>query len=199
MALNIQQQRIAHFLAQGLKPAQICGIVGVTPSYISQLLSEDGPEEFKEFVKAETLEMASKVDEDALLSAKYMSAEHKILKAIEDSIVMAELPVMIQALKVIGDRQEKRASRKAGLTSIAQMVSNNQTNITVLTLPAHAVPEYEVNGQGQVVAIDGQGMSPLSSNGVKQLFAARKEGMKLVQALPVADGNGLEQGNGTDF
>lgn len=182
MALNAQQARIAHFLAQGLKPAQICGIVGVTPAYISQLCSADGPEEFKLAVQESAAEQQDKADEDSLLSAKYLSAEHKILKAIEDSITMAELPVMIQALKVIGDRQERRAQRKAAVGAIGQMISGPQVNVTVLNLPAHAVPEYEVNSQGQVVSINKTGMAPLTSSGVRQLFSARKEGQKLVQS-----------------
>lgn len=180
MALNVQQKRIANFLAQGLRPGQIATIVGVSPAYISQLCGDDGPEEFKETVKAVAGEVAREVDEDQIISNKYLATEHKLLQAIENSLVNAEFPQLVQALKVIGERQERRAARKVGLIN-PQQIGVVQNNITVLQVPAHAVPEYQVNGQGQVMAIGSQVMSPLSSQGVKELFRARREGQKLVQ------------------
>ena len=173
MALNIQQQRIANFLAQGLKPAQITSIVGVSAGYISQLCSEEGPEEFRSYVQCKAAEQQEASDEDALVSAKYISVEHKLLQAMEGALLGAELPAIANALKIVSERQEKRAARKAGIM-VPGGVHNTQVNVTVLNLPAHAIPEYQVNGQGQVLAVDGQALSPMSSNAVKQLFMSRK-------------------------
>lgn len=180
MALNIQQQRIANFLAQGLKPAQITSIVGVSAGYISQLCGEDGPEEFKSYVQEKAAEQQEKQDEDALVSAKYISVEHKLLQAMEGALLGAELPAIANALKIVAERQEKRAARKAGIM-VPGGTFNQQVNVTVLNLPAHAVPEYELNGQGQVIAVDGQGLAPMSSLAVKQLFLDRKKPLVIPQ------------------
>lgn len=184
MALNIQQQRIANFLAQGLKPVQISSIVGVTPAYISQLCSEEGPEEFRSYVQLKAAEQQESVDEDALVSAKYVSVEHKLLQAMETALLGAELPAIANALKIVAERQEKRAARKAGIM-VPGGTFNQQVHVTILNLPAHAVPEYQLNGQGQVIAVDGQGLAPMSSNAVKQLFQARKKALVIPEEQEV--------------
>ena len=186
MALNIQQQRIANFLAQGLKPAQITSIVGVSAGYISQLCSDEGPEEFKSYVQEKAAEQQEKQDEDALVSAKYISVEHKLLQAMETALLGAELPAIANALKIVAERQEKRAARKAGIM-VPGGTFNQQVNVTVLNLPAHAVPEYQLNGQGQVIAVDGQGLAPMSSNAVKQLFQSRRQPLIVPQEKEVLD------------
>lgn len=181
MALNIQQQRIATFLAQGLKPVQIASIVGVTASYISQLCGEGGPEGFIEAVKGKAIgQQEEGVSEEELISSKYLAIEHKLLNAMESAMMGAELPALTGALKAIIDRQERRAARKAGIMVPGGM-QNTQVNITVLQLPSHAVPEYQVNGQGQVLAVDGQCLSPMNSNAVKSLFKDKRQGNTLLQ------------------
>lgn len=192
--LNPQQKRIATFLAQGLKASQVATIVGVSEGYISQLCSEAGPEGFKEAVRSKAEEVEEQSDEDTLVSAKYLSLEHRILKQIEGQLAFAEIPQLIQALKVVGDRQEKRAARKNVVGLIGQgLIGNNQINVTVLNLPAHAIPEYQVNGQGQVVAVGDRGMSPMNSQAVRQLFKDKKNEEAVRDMLSCAAGNGLEQ------
>ncbi len=182
MALNIQQQRIANFLAQGLKSVQIASIVGVSAGYISQLCSEEGPEEFKEVVRLKAAEQQEGLDEEALVTAKYVSVEHKLLAAMEGAMLGAELPAIANALKIVAERQEKRAARKAGIMVPGGIAGGVNVNVTVLNLPRHAVPEYELNGQGQVIAVDGQGLAPMSSNSVRQMFQGikQREGQNLV-------------------
>lgn len=182
MALNIQQQRIATFLSQGLKPAQIVSIVGVSAAYISQLCSAEGPEEFREAVRLKAAAQQDNLNEEELVTAKYVSMEHKLLNAMESALLGAELPAITNALKAIVDRQERRAARKAGIM-VPGGVVNQQVNVTVLQLPAHTIPEYQVNGQGQVLAVDGQCLSPMTSNAVKQLFQARKAQSSYVMPL----------------
>lgn len=180
MALSPQQHRIAGFLASGLKAAQVCQIVSVTPSYISQLLAT---EEFKEAVQAKAAELmgGEATDEDKLISDKYLAMEHKLLGQIEQTMQFAEFTQLVNALKVVGERQEKRAARKAGL------VPHNGTTIiqqTVqITVPAHALPEYQVSGQNEVIAVGDRTMAPMSASAVKQLFAAKKQGQTLVNAV----------------
>lgn len=186
MELNIQQQRIATFLSQGLKPAQISTIVGVSPSYISQLCSPDGPEGFREHVQGLAADQQKELSEEDLITSKYLAVEHKLLSAMEGAMMGAELPAIANALKIVADRQEKRAARKAGIL-VPGGTHSTQVNVTVLQLPNHAIPEYQLNQQGQVIAVDGQALSPMSSLGVKQLFQARREGHKLVSGEVIQD------------
>lgn len=174
MALNSQQERIIGFLAQGLKAAQVASIVGCTPAYISQLCSaQDGPEGFREALTEKAKELSSSGDiEETTVSSKYLSMEHKLLKTIEDRLGEAEFPALVNALKVVGERQEKRALRKAGL-SVAQQGTLVQ-NIVNITVPAHALPEFRMNTNLEVTAIGDRIMAPMSSDAVRQLFKSRK-------------------------
>ena len=174
MALNSQQERIIGFLAQGLKAAQVASIVGCTPAYISQLCAPDGANEaFREALTEKAKELSSSGDiEETTVSSKYLSMEHKLLKTIEDRLGEAEFPALVNALKVVGERQEKRALRKAGL-SVAQQGTLVQ-NIVNITVPAHALPEFRMNQNLEVTAIGDRIMAPMSSDAVRQLFKSRK-------------------------
>lgn len=173
MSINSQQERIIGFLAQGLRPAQIATIVGCTPSYISQLLGDDGPEEFKVALQDKAKELSASDDvEEKTVSTKYLSMEHTLLKTIENRLNEAEFPALVNALKVVGDRQEKRAQRRAGL--LAPQGANITQNIVNISVPAHALPEFRINGNLEVTAIGDRIMAPMSSQAVRQLFQNRK-------------------------
>lgn len=173
MSINSQQERIIGFLAQGLRPAQIATIVGCTPSYISQLLGDDGPEDFKSALQDKAKELSASDDvEEKTVSTKYLSMEHTLLKTIENRLNEAEFPALVNALKVVGDRQEKRAQRRAGL--LAPQGANITQNIVNISVPAHALPEFRINGNLEVTAIGDRIMAPMSSAAVRQLFQDRK-------------------------
>lgn len=172
------RNRILNYMAQGLKPAQVASIVGCTASYISQLGKDEA---FLAELAEARAEAHKNVDEDKVLSNKYMSLEHKILDSIEQAMALAELPALTRALEVIGTRQEKRAQRLA-----APLRGEGTTVIVNLTLPSHAVPEYQVNSQREVVAIGDREIAPMNSEGVKRLFASLTEKKLLAQTVETA-------------
>lgn len=186
MALNSQQERIIGFLAQGLKPAQVASIVGCTPAYISQLLSAtDGPEGFREGLQEKVKELSASGDiEENSVTSKYLSMEHKLLQTIENRLAEAEFPALVNALKVVGERQEKRALRKAGLLLPQQ--GNYTQNIINISVPAHALPEFKMNGNLEVTSIGDRIMAPMSSAAVRQLFQSKKIPMEDAQMLQQA-------------
>lgn len=156
------RDKILQYMAQGLKASQVCSIVGCTASYISQLGKD---EQFLAELAAARVEAHKVVDEDKVLTNKYMALEHKLLDSMESAMALAELPAITRALEVIGTRQERRALRLA-----APLQQPGATVIVNLTLPSHAVPEYQINAQREVVAIGDRPISPMSADGVKNLF-----------------------------
>lgn len=173
--LNPQQKKIIYYLANGLKAGQVANILGVTAGYISQLQGDGKPLGWDEEMERAVAEAGSREDSaDEVLSNKYLSAESKALKAVEDGLAYAEFPQLVNALKVLGERQEKRAARKAGLL-MAGAGQGQVVNVVNLVLPSHSVPEYQINPQGQVLAIGGKEMNPLPSAGVRELFNAIKD------------------------
>jgi hypothetical protein len=155
------RDRILTYVAQGLKPVQVASIVGCTPAYINQLGKDPL---FMEELKVEREKFQGNTDEDVVITNKYMALEHSILNAMENAMALAELPALTRALEVVATRQEKRAQR---LTPSAPI---NNTVIVNLTLPSHAIPEYQVNSQKEVVSIGNRTVAPMSSVGVATLF-----------------------------
>lgn len=165
-----KKERIASFVAQGYTPAQVASICGVTSGYLSQLIKEakeDNESEFAMFLrKHQEIEANTTRDEEVILTNKYTAVEHRLLQQIEDKMLTAELPAITAALRVITERQDKREQRKNPMILPPQV-----QNIIQLTLPSHAIPEHLLSGNKEVVSIGSQNLAPLSSDGVKNLFA----------------------------
>lgn len=158
--------RILNYLANGLKAADVATIVGCSPAYISQLLAEDS---FKEELRAKLIDQPEDAGE-VRLDVRYEGLEHKLLSAMEVSLVDAELPAITRALEVITKRQMMNKQ-------IKNPALQNGVNITMvsLTLPAHSVhqkaPLVQLNSQQEVISIEGMPLAPMASSSVKDLFA----------------------------
>lgn len=164
------KERILAYLIDGIKASQISSIVGCSPSYISQLLAD---ENFKKAVEEGRKENNKPADE--ILETKYESLEHTVVNRIQEELSGAELPALTRALDSIVRARDARHLRKHPQERAAGV----QVNVVSLTLPAHAMasraPSVVLNEQREIVAIDNKPLAPMSSEGVKGLFAAIQE------------------------
>lgn len=172
----MQNPRILDLLAQGVKPMQVLTIIGCTPQYLKSLLED---EEFKTDLEKKQTEYFKEADEDVVLSTRYLSLEHKILNTIEQQIGSAELRDNIKALEVVAKRQESAKNRSGGVGEGNSRVVINTIN---LNLPAHAIPEYTLNSNKEVIAIGKTAMAPMTGNAVKNLFDSIRNNEKVVNA-----------------
>lgn len=171
----MNEERVAKFIAAGLAPSQVASIVGCSPARISQLLASDG---FKSKLAAiQAAEANSEAPaaerEDELLSARYLATEHAILKQMEGQIPYAELRDCTNALRVISESREKRATRLLARKAMEQY-RPGQLTVVAITMPQHAIPQITLNAQQEIIEIDKQEMAPLSSEAVRLLFATQK-------------------------
>ena len=172
-----KKARIAHFLAQGFKPAQIASIVGVSPAYISQLGKD--PSFSHLFAEEQTKILESTdLEEEERLNNKYLAAEHLLLDNLTGNAALMDPRDQIKALEVVASRQEKRQDRIARLRLPTQ--SSVINNIVQIGIPGHALPEYHVNTDGEIVSIGNRLMAPMSSDGVKNLFTQMKDSVKML-------------------
>lgn len=159
----MQVERIATLLASGLPHTSVATIVGVSPARISQLLKE---EDFQLILANKQSESKEKDQEELNLSAKYLEAEHTLLKQVVEMAPVSELRDITAALRVVAERQEKAKSRMNPI--VAQQPVYN--TIVQLALPQHAVPEMSFAANREVIAIEDRNLAPLSSTGVIGLF-----------------------------
>jgi len=68
----MNRAKAIHFLSLGLPPGQVASIVGVSPSRISQLLSEPS---VKELIEEKQLERQTENEENERLEAKVLASK----------------------------------------------------------------------------------------------------------------------------
>ncbi len=185
--------RIIDFLAQGIKPNEVLSIVGCSPAYLNGLIKDPA---FMAIVEEKAKGYTQVAVEEEIISNKYLSLEHTILKKLADQVQNAELRDNIRALEVVGARQDKIAQRK-----IPALANSNRTvnvNQVILNLPAHAMPEYTLNANSEVTTIDGKTMNPMTSIAVAAMFAQRqgltgKEPHTIIQDEVIVEQEAQEQ------
>jgi len=173
------RNKILSYLANGLSASQVATLVGCSPSYISQLLSQ---EDFKAELKALIIDNPTPVDDK--LEDKYSAVEHALVNAVQDAIPGAELPAISRALETVAKIRHDRYLRK---NPIAAPTINN-VNVVQLTLPSYALakaPEIVLNEKSEIISIDNKPMAPLSSEGVKNLFSDIKAKRILKEGIPL--------------
>ena len=166
-------ERVAALVASDVKPSAIATIVGTSPGRISQLMSDPA---FLLIVESKRVEVVKKDAEEVALSAKYLEAEHLLLRQIMDQTSSAEFRDSVMALKVISERQV--AIKK----TVAPNIGSITNNTTILTLPSHtitnAMAAVTITTNREVIAIGEQSLAPLTSTAVTNLFHAMKSSKK---------------------
>ena len=161
----MQTERIATLLASGLPASSVATIVGLSPARIAQLQKEP---EFALVLEAKRIEVKDKDQEELSISAKYLEAEHVLIKQVIEMAPVSELRDVVGALRVVAERQEKAKSRVNPIVQSSPVYNT----LVQLQLPAHAVPRPTVNftSTKEVIAIENRNLAPLSSKGVVSLF-----------------------------
>ncbi len=170
------QERIANLLVSGIRPSQISSIVGVTPSRISQITSE---ESFKELLKAKEASLQQENIEQVNLEAKYHATEHLLLNQLQESLPGAEIRDLIAGIRALNERHSKKvaAVNPTPLGGGQVLIQN----VIQLSVPAHALPlpAVEVTENNEVISVGEQTLAPLSSQGVTNLFQTLRNRPKL--------------------
>ena len=158
----MDQMAIAKYLAQGLTQEQVAAIVGCTPSYISQLVAQD---DIKELVEVEQKRIQAE-KENTQEEQEYSGLEKKARVYLSDNMPFAEYKDVLKLLEILNRRKEK---------PVPQMINNTQINVTRLSVPAAAMPEFVVNAQNEIIGIGEKSLAPMSSAGVREMFTNIKE------------------------
>ncbi|WCD44258.1 putative small terminase [Polaromonas phage Tiera] len=180
------REQIMQYLAAGIPGARTATILGVSPSYISQCLADE--DFMEELTKMKQEETANAVV--STLDTRYSALENDLVRSLLDDVPSMEVKEKIVLLREVAAVQEKRYLRKNPL--IQPPSAPGTVTIVNLMLPNHQIPappKVILNSESEIVAIEGQSMAPLSSDGVKNMFAAmraKKEEEKLALLEPVS-------------
>lgn len=154
----MNQLAIIKYLAQGLMQEQVASIVGCTPGYISQLVKQQEVIEQIEYYKLQYTQSEKDKQEE---EDQYTRLAKKARLHLEDNMPYAEYKDVLKLLEILEKRKEVK---------IPTQQTNIQQNVTILQVPAAAVPEFTVNSNNEVIGLGDQSLAPMSAQGVRQVF-----------------------------
>lgn len=166
------REKLINYLAAGVSQSAAAEAVGVTPSYVSQLLEEDGVRGEIAGVRGETLNKQLKQDE--LVEQGEKAALEKMIAMLPYSRSLSETTKAFATLN---------AAKRKSIEALGR--DNNNSGIAVtIVMPQAASVMMQVNVDNQVVEIAGKSIAPLPSAQLPGLAARLKERLEGTVAVP---------------
>lgn len=145
------QGRALELLGSGVPQESVASALGVTPAYISQLLSD---ENFASKVTALKYEALSKHTER---DAAYDSLEDDLLEKLNNAKALLFKPLdIMRALKIANE------ARRRGQDSKESIVA--QQNLVEITMPTQIVQHFTTNTVNQVIKAGEQDLTTIQSS-----------------------------------
>ena len=145
------EEKALALLGSGVQAEHVAAALGVTPSRISQLLSDEV--------------FALKVATMRYENLRKHNERDGAIDGIEDQLIAklkASMPLMIKPDTIIRAFNVVNAAKRRGSSSPEQTV--NQQNIINLTLPTQIIQQFVKNTDNQVIKAGEQELITMSSN-----------------------------------
>lgn len=170
------ESRALVLLGQGIAPETVAASLGLSPSRISQLLSD---ESFLAKVSELRFESLSKHN---ARDSKYDTLEDALLVQLEDCIPLIHRPMeLIKAISVLN------AAKRRGSSTPDAMIAKQQ--VINLTVPVQIIQKFQTNLQGQVTKVGDQELITIQSGSLENLVKKNKE---LQNGGPTVDNGKIE-------
>lgn len=157
------RDRVVKLLGQNIQQSVVAAAVGVSDSYVSQLLAEEGVSEEIAKLRAEKLE-------EAVQQAETIDTVKKLaLAKIKGQLPFAKSPLEAARVFQILDNAKRVDANPTADTAGVQTVQ------IVLPASVRGSVRIQINEQNQVIDVEGRSMAPLPSKALPALAAARKQ------------------------
>lgn len=151
---------ILSMLADGLSPVQVATTLGVTESYISQLM---GDEDFAAELESKRTEVAAA---DIAYDNQIDRVEGTFLDRIESKAPLANLQQSLQAFAVLNKAKRRKDTAISRGTPQAGTVVNLQLNVNL-------IPQYLMNGKNEIVEVEGKSMVSATPKKLDEILRLR--------------------------
>jgi len=143
--------RALELLGSGVPQESVASALGVTPSYISQLLSD------RDFAAEVTRRKYEALTKHTERDAKYDGLEDTLLARLKNSTSLLFKPLdIMRALKVVNEAKRRGTDSKESIIA--------QQNIVEITMPTQIVQQFTTNIVNQVVKAGDQDLTTIQSN-----------------------------------
>lgn len=156
------KERALSLLGSGIPPSAVANALGVEPSYITQLMSDNG---FADAVAEKKFVALSKHNErDGVID----SIEDGLLKKLQDNLVYMQRPMeILKSFQIINAAKRRGQSAPEALTT-------KQDAIT-LTIPNVVLNKVTVNIHNQVVKVGDKSLLTMPSKQVLEQFSVPQD------------------------
>lgn len=162
------EERALALLGSGLGAEIVANALGVSPSRISQLLSQD---EFAAKVSALRFENISKHN---TRDAKYDSLEDQVLEKLENTLPLVHRPMeLTRILTTLNSAKRRGSSTPEGITQ--------QSVVVNLVLPTQVINKFTFNANNQVVQVGEQNLVTIQSGTLLKRVAATAEEARRIE------------------
>jgi transcriptional regulator with XRE-family HTH domain len=167
------EERAMSLLGAGIKQEAVASALGVSPSRITQLLSDET------FAAGVSKLRYDALQNHSIRDAKYDSLEDKLLVKLENS-----LPLMVKPESILKALSVVNGAKRRGLDS--PDASGATTNIVNLMLPTVIAEKFTVNIDNQVTRAGSQDLHTMTSgNLMKQVEAAETNRLAIASARAI--------------
>jgi len=161
LSTSIEERALA-LLGSGINGEAVAAALGVTPSRISQLLSDEGFSARVATARYEALQKHNVRDN------VYDKIEDKLLTKLEGSLSLMIRPdAILRALSIIN------GAKRRGQAAPEQI--HNIQNIVTLVLPTKVVQQFAVNLNNQVIRAGEQELVTIPSGALRDKLEQHKE------------------------
>ena len=144
------EERALSLLGTGVLPEQVASALGVSPSYISQLLADEAFAQ--KVIDARYTALSAHNERDS----SYDSLEDKLIKKLESKLgLMFKPETILKAIQVINGAKRRGQSAPEQVT--------NQNNIVQLLMPTQIVQNFTTNITNQVIKAGDQDLTTIPS------------------------------------
>lgn len=168
--LTSTEDRALTLLGQGIPPEVVASAVGVSPSRISQLVSDP---EFSARVAELRFTALSKHNER---DNKYDKMEDDLLTKLEDC-----LPYMVRPMEVLKAISIINAAKRRGSSAPEHILGKQE--VISLVMPVQIIQNFSLNQSNQVVKAGNQELITVQSGNMKKLLEGRKQNVDTLQPI----------------
>lgn len=147
---NSLQGRALELLGSGVPQESVASALGVTPSYISQLLADE------DFATEVSKRRYTSLTQHTERDSKYDALEDKLLGKLEKA-----LPLMFKPLDITRALTAINGAKRRGLDSTEAAVPAQ--NIVQITMPTQIIKNFTTNQVNQVIVAGEQDLTTIQS------------------------------------
>lgn len=175
--------RIAELLVKRLPDTMISSLVGVSPSYISQLKQDQTFKELVADLQASAIEeetTSQKAIERESFTDRVRATESYLLDKIMNDVGYYTPVETLRAFQIVGQRAESIEKREVAAAAIAAgaglhgghttIINGQQINVVTVHLPEALQPDIIYGENQEIIAIGGRTTTTMPTNQLQDLL-----------------------------